>query len=670
LRVPARATATGVDLARHGGFSPRFWPGVNLGSTIPARFPGEVAAGPEEYRRWIAGMGDLGVRVVRIYTILRPSFYAELDAYDRAHPGAPIRFIQGVWIPEDEFLATGDAYDPAVTDGFRDEIARAVAAVHGDADLPQQPGHAGGHYGADVSRWLLAWSIGVEWDPAATISTNRANAGAKPFRGRFIQARAAASPMESWLASMLDHLATLEAARGWSRPLTFTNWLTADPLSHPDEPLAKEDAVSVDAMHIRATAAWPGGFFASYHAYPYYPDFLGLDRAYARHRRPDGSADAYAGYLQALRAHHRGQAVMITEFGVPSGLGVAHRGPLGRDQGDHDEREAGRMDADMLRAIHEEGFAGGIVFEYLDEWFKHTWNTVEAEVPTDRRQMWRNELTNEEQFGLVATEPGRRDAVTLDGRDGEWAGNGSAAVATAGGVIREVSAVHDAAALSLRIVTSAPDVLRHGPLRIAFDVRPGGNLGLPGAPGEAPGAEVSLEVGAQTASLRWASWVDPNIFVYGLNHGYMPAPERRLRPGSGVWVEPRLILNRPYRVPTTGAPHPAQWASYGTFDVASGHAGGLRDIAAVSGRVVEVRIPWALLTFSDPSSLQVWVPHRDATITARTAPGVKVTVAAGDEAVNGTYTWEPWQSVQWHERRKAGWDDVRRSFAEVSRRDG
>ena len=32
-------------------------------------------------------------------------------------------------------------------------------------------------------------------------------------------------------------------------------------------------------MHIAATQAWPGGFFASYHAYPYYPDFL---RAHAR----------------------------------------------------------------------------------------------------------------------------------------------------------------------------------------------------------------------------------------------------------------------------------------------------------------------------------------------------------------------------------------------------
>jgi hypothetical protein len=82
--------------------------------------------------------------------------------------------------------------------------------------------------------------------------------------------------------------------------------------------------VSVDAMHMRATQKWPGGFFASYHAYPYYPDFLRLQPEYR------SAEDPYAKYLADLRKHHRNQAVMITEFGVPTGIGVAHRGPLGR----------------------------------------------------------------------------------------------------------------------------------------------------------------------------------------------------------------------------------------------------------------------------------------------------------------------------------------------------
>jgi hypothetical protein len=245
--------------------------------------------------------------------------------------------------------------------------------------------------------------------------------------------------MESWLASMLDHTAAAEVARGWSRPLTFTNWLTVDPLDHPYEPLAQEDLVSVDAMHIAATRAWPGGFFASYHAYPYYPDFLRLTPSYQTYKRPrDGDVDPYSGYLHELRAHHRGQAVMVTEFGLPTSLGVAHFGPLGRDQGNHSEHEALRMVGDMLRDIEEEGYAGGIVFEWIDEWFKFTWNTVDLELPADRRQLWRNDLTNEEFFGLVAADPGSEPAVVLDGEDDEWGTNGSQVIAESGGPVREV----------------------------------------------------------------------------------------------------------------------------------------------------------------------------------------------------------------------------------------
>ena len=46
-------------------------------------------------------------------------------------------------------------------------------------------------------------------------------------------------------------------------------------------------------------------------------------------------------------------------------------------------------------------------------------------------------------------------------------------------------------------------------------------------------------------------------------------------------------------------------------------------MAAGDGATVEVRIPWALLTFADPSSHQVWVPHRDGTIGTRTVGAIR-----------------------------------------------
>ena len=67
-----------------------FVPGINLGTTTPGHYPGEVAIEAADYHRWFAQMGALGIRAVRIYTIHPPQMYEELLAWNRAHPAAPI----------------------------------------------------------------------------------------------------------------------------------------------------------------------------------------------------------------------------------------------------------------------------------------------------------------------------------------------------------------------------------------------------------------------------------------------------------------------------------------------------------------------------------------------------------------------------------------------------
>jgi hypothetical protein len=672
LELPARVQGDHLALAVGDRFEPRFWPGVNLGSTVPGHQPGEVAATAEDYRRWFPQMAALGTRVIRVYTILRPDFYDELRAYNLAHPDAPLYVIQGVWIPEERFLATQDAYDPEVLREFRAELADAVAVVHGDADRPERRGHASGRYRSSIAPWLLAWSVGVEWDPQATDASDRANAGRPAYRGRYLTTRGTPTPMESWIAEHLDHLASLEAERGWSRPVTFTNWITADPLEHPAEPLAQEDMVSVDAMHLRATDRWPGGFFASYHAYPYYPDFLRQEPSYAAYRRPDGKVDPYAGYLQELRAHHRGQAVMITEFGQPTGTGIAHHGPIDRDQGGHSEAEAAANDADMLAAIRQEGYAGGVVFEWVDEWFKFTWNTIDLELPGDRRQLWRNALTNEEHFGLVAAEPGADGRiVTVDGDDAEWTAPGHSPVIQEGrGAVREVRAIKDEEYLYLRLRLDEP-LDDERPVQVGLDLRDAGNRGLPGTDGLVPQAEVALTITDGEASIRQAAWTDPIAFLYGVRHDFVDVDPADLEVGSGAWVSPRLILNRPQRVPGADRTLPTELVDVGTlpWGTADPEADGFddRNLIDADGAVVEVRIPWALLTFADPSSRRLLTPRPDGTMDTEIAERVGISVVRdGQVTETAGFAWEDWNAVTWHERPKDGWETLQKAFREAA----
>jgi hypothetical protein len=441
-------------------------------------------------------------------------------------------------------------------------------------------------------------------------------------------------------------------------PLAFVNWPTTDPLPHPDEPLPQEDLVAVDANHVVPTAAWPGGTFASYHAYPYYPDFQRHEDA-LQVPGSDGQPDPYRGYIRALRDHHAaaGVPVLISEFGVPSSFGAAHFGPRGRDQGGHSEREAMAIDAELMRIIRDEGLAGGFLFAFADEWFKFTWNTVDLQIPADRRPLWHDQLTNEQHFGLVATDSSLASRLRLGDPYADWTAD-SRVVHESRGDVREIRVAHDEAFLYLRVLfdDGVPNDLTFG-----FDVLPGGGAGgLPGTVGTQAGADIAVELsdgGASGRTLIWAG-ADPTTVLYGAGLGYLPVDEADLADGSGSWVPRQLIVNRPLTLPSTGEHFDTE-----LFDVSELIAA-TTDPAATGfdsrGQLwstaddVALRLPWGLLGFADPSSRQALSVSPDGAVAAVSTPGLELTVVGAGDPVTVEIAWEAWQTVTWTERLKDG----------------
>ncbi len=641
-----------------GGGIRGFVAGVNLGSTIPGRQPGEQAIGREDFVRWFPQMADMGFRAIRVYTIMPPAFYQELREYNLANPEAPLLLIHGVWIPEDRFYGTFDLFDSEIVAEFRTEIERAVEVVHGDIVVPDRPGHAGGAYDADVSPWLMSWVIGVEWDPFATSASDTANAGEPAYRGDYFENTADASPTEVWLAEMLDHLAELEAGHGVTMPVTFVNWPTTDPLHHPDEPMEGEDLLGVDHNHVRPTSLWPGGYYASYHAYPYFPDFQRYEEGIAGFKLGDED-DNYAGYLTKLKEHHAGIPIVITEFGVPSAMASAHFGPQGRNQGAHNERDQMRINADLVRTIEEVGLAGALVFEWIDEWFKFTWNTTDYELPPDRRSLWANLWTNEANFGVVATDPGSVQGVALDGDDGEWTENGSQVILESTGSVREVRALKDESYLYLRIRTDGSDLWLETPVVIGFDVIPGESGGLPGTAEIDPQSDYAVVLDGDEGRMLVRASNDPYGIRYAWKRNYEPVNPADFQEGSGVWNVHHLLVNHPLVDPSTGESLAAEVIApgemvFGTSDP-SDEEFDSRSTWSAEGQVIEIRVPYQAIGFSDPSSLQAYRVGADGSIVTETVERVGITVVVGDETFETSgFAWEQWQKPTWHERVKDG----------------
>jgi hypothetical protein len=189
-----------------------------------------------------------------------------------------------------------------------------------------------------------------------------------------------------------------------------------------------------------------------------------------------------------------------------------------------------------------------------------------------------------------------------------------------------------------------------------------------------PSADAALVVGPEHAQLFQAAWWDPTRIRYGpLGRGYIDVDPADLEPGSGAWVHPLQIVNRPYVVPATDEERPVEVHELDTLPIGTGDPSSpdfdARTLVAARGQVVEVRLPWALLGYSDPSSLMLVEEHPEAVTTTLKGGRVGIAVLSdGGTALLTTsgYTWDPWQSVAWNERKKAGFDDLAGTMRKLS----
>ena len=171
--------------------------------------------------------------------------------------------------------------------------------------------------------------------------------------------------------------------------------------------------------------------------------------------------------------------------------------------------------------------------------------------------------------------------------------------------------------------------------RVGFDVRPGG------------GEDAVLTLGpGRRATLQQPAALDPVPPLFGVGAR------------DGPWVSPRLILSRPFTVPSTGEQRPPEFLDLGTLRWGSERRDA-RTLVAGGGRVVEVRIPWMLLGVADPSSHRAYTVRPDGKVDLPRVSSIGLTL---DGRSAGRFRWASWNHVRWHERRKAGWGAVRRAF--------
>ena len=87
-----------------------------------------------------------------------------------------------------------------------------VDPLHGNKKLSLGEGLGSGSYRRDVSLWVIGYILGVEWGDVTVIYTDHKYEGMAPYQGPYLSATEDASPFESMLAEVGDHIISYESS--------------------------------------------------------------------------------------------------------------------------------------------------------------------------------------------------------------------------------------------------------------------------------------------------------------------------------------------------------------------------------------------------------------------------------------------------------------------------
>ena len=598
--------------------------GIDMGAGQPGHYATDYSISKETYLRWFREIKDMGANTIRVYILLGSNFYQALWEFNHDNPD-PLYVIHGVWI--DDYVQNShlSGYDNDYQGRFKEDCRTVVDAIHGQRLIELGRIAGTGTYSWDVSPWVIGYILGVEWEAPTVAYTDHLMAGHPAYEGRFVSSTDEASPFETMLAQVGDDMLAYEAARYHEqRLLAFTNWPTTDPIYYPEAlQIFFEKYDAVDVEHIKFSQKAVAGTFASYHIYPYYPDYLDYIHDYDDYRDASGQKNTYRAYLETIVNHHS-CPVVISEYGVPSSRGKAQNDAnTGRNQGGMSEDGQGAAIVRCYHDLMDAGCAGSIVFTWQDEWFKRTWNTM-GYTDLQSTPYWSDYQTNEQYFGVLSFDPGESESVCyVDGNIEEW--NDGQVLGEADG--RTLSCTYDEKFLYLMV--KGADLGPNTPLYLPIDTtQKSGSLSadLAALTFDRPADFVIALNGTEDSRVMVQARYEAERAMFGRtlmgidpfanppakdSNSFKPIdlPLQTITDTAAVRTaiehhKERIAENFVYQSYETGK------LTYGNANPSSREFNSMADFCYGDG-CVEIKLPWGLLNFADPSTMRIHDDYYD-----------------------------------------------------------
>lgn len=629
--------------------------GVGLDSTKPGAFPSENLVSEEDYLRWIKDIYDMGANCIKVSNLMGANFYKALDKFNKDKKN-PIYLMQGIYFDEKLLKNGKDPQGSKASSAFKDNIKLVIDSVHGNPYNKEKPDILQ-VYKTDISKYVIGYSLGIQFAKHDLIYTEIMN-NKKPYDGKYMYTDKNSSSFESYLAKMGDYAVDYEFSTYKKQSLISFIGTSAHHIASSVENPNKKNILSskdtneefknfIDVEDIKAKRGLKTGIVASYNIYPSYTEL----------KEYDGNIGKY---FEDINKHYS-IPVIIGEIGVPSSRSGGDFNE-NTDKGYITEQEQGKALVDIYKAVKKSKLAGCFIFEFQDSWYSSSWNTKDNKI-LDRSAYWSDAQTYSQSFGLMTFEPGRLKVTPYpDDKLDEWSEKN---------VISKdkdysLSMQSDEKYLYFMIKSSDKTSLKKDDIYIDLDTTPksGSKKSTQyGLQFDNP-VDFIIKINDQGNSMVMAQEYYNGFDFYENKSLYEKRPDLIKHTPDMDYFSPIYIETRP-KMFIKSQGETKEKVTYETGKLTKGNSNPeSKDFNSAAdyymgNDYVEVRIPWALLNFMDPSTKQI---ADDFYENFKTKPmnindiNVGVTIKENEKVItrikSTPYKLNGWSVPKYHERLK------------------
>ncbi|CEO10911.1 Uncharacterised protein [[Clostridium] sordellii] len=629
--------------------------GVGLDSTKPGAFPSENLVSEEDYLRWIKDIYDMGANCIKVSNLMGANFYKALDKFNKDKKN-PIYLMQGIYFDEKLLKNGKDPQGSKASSAFKDNIKLVIDSVHGNPYNKEKPDILQ-VYKTDISKYVIGYSLGIQFAKHDLIYTEIMN-NKKPYDGKYMYTDKNSSSFESYLAKMGDYAVDYEFSTYKKQSLISFIGTSAHHIASSVENPNKKNILSskdtneefknfIDVEDIKAKRGLKTGIVASYNIYPSYTEL----------KEYDGNIGKY---FEDINKHYS-IPVIIGEIGVPSSRSGGDFNE-NIDKGYITEQEQGKALVDIYKAVKKSKLAGCFIFEFQDSWYSSSWNTKDNKI-LDRSAYWSDAQTYSQSFGLMTFEPGRLKVTPYpDDKLDEWSEKNA--------ISKEkdysLSMQSDEKYLYFMIKSSDKTSLKKDDIYIDLDTTPksGSKKSTQyGLQFDNP-VDFIIKINDKGNSMVMAQEYYNGFDFYENKSLYEKRPDLIKHTPDMDYFSPIYIETRP-KMFIKSQGETKEKVTYETGKLTKGNSNPeSKDFNSAAdyymgNDYVEVRIPWALLNFMDPSTKQI---ADDFYENFKTKPmnindiNVGVTIKENEKVItrikSTPYKLNGWSVPKYHERLK------------------